>query len=179
MEWLNEEDSKWKASFEKELKLPIELESPTEVSLDHGGEFVSGIVVNDLYLLEECDGVIAVFTDKNQVGTMCEVFHALRLGKPVIALFTVELLNPVVYDEGEQDLVYFSRSDRKYVEVDRVFLRGESNDYWFFINYLLGDESSYGKHEGFRNIKVISIKSLDVSTVSEVVMKWLVEAGLI
>jgi nucleoside 2-deoxyribosyltransferase len=136
MEWLNAEDSTWKASLEVcdegyqqgestcvSVSSQLELILPTMQSFDHGGDSVEGIVEKDIKVVEEADGLIAVFTEQEQNGTIIELLHALSLGKPCLAIFVEPTAK--TYDK---EMVMVSRG---------LSMRCESDHYWFLINYLV------------------------------------------
>jgi nucleoside 2-deoxyribosyltransferase len=138
MEWLNAEDSRWKASLEvcdegNEVRGPACVSASSEVELvlpslqwfDHGGDLVEGIVEADIKAVEESDGLIAVFTEHEQNGTLIELLHALSLGKPCLAIF----VEPTA-QTCDKDAVIISRG---------LSMRCESDHYWFLINYLAKD----------------------------------------
>lgn len=143
MEWLNREDSIWRESLQFLRRnvagggsqhsiclFPnLELIFPNEQWFDHDGDLVSGIVEADLKALEESDGLIAVFTESIQVGTIVELMHALSLGKKCLAIFVNPTINYIIYSEwSNQHYAFLSKE---------ISMRGQSDHYWFLINYLL------------------------------------------
>ena len=52
--------------------------SREDSSLDY-----NGIVLHDLSLIDNSDGIIAYLDNVRMVGTVCEMWHALTIGKPV------------------------------------------------------------------------------------------------
>lgn len=159
MSWIDSEDSEWIPSTlritscstkrrikELEETFNIRFIFPDEVFFDHGGDRIEGIVGRDISLIDRCDGVVALFTHKIQVGTMVEVFHALRRGKEVLVLFSDELLQPA----GSE----VSSTTKDYLPIKKpLFMRGESNHYWFLINYLLLYSSQW--------VSIYVVKDLD------------------
>jgi hypothetical protein len=139
MVWLDKEDSYWRSSIrtcpyegpaEVQISEDVKLLLPFGKSFDHGGDTVEGICETDLELLESCDFVVAFFTHPNQVGTIVELLHALHLGKPCLAVFVspmVSLPTDPKKDEGRGPKII----------AGKLYSRGESDNYWFLINYLL------------------------------------------
>lgn len=130
MEWFNQEDSRWTCVLSDDLRrflatyLPpcVEIVYPDDTGFDHGGDSVSGIVAADIYAVRMSNAVIAIFSTPNQIGTLIEVLDAVLNGKEVLCIFTDKNLG-CAWKKLEGP----------------VSFRAESDDYWFLINYLLGD----------------------------------------
>lgn len=76
-------------------------------------------------MVEDSDGVVAFVTKSEQIGTVTEIVHAVGSGIPVLMMIA-----PPQWD-------YNSSQDFPY-QIDTP-LRYHSSEYWFVVNYLLGD----------------------------------------
>lgn len=126
MRWVDSEDSYWRRSVEGIEDLSFF--HPDDTYFDHGGDFVSGAVSEDVAAINAADGVVAYISETPQIGTIVEILHAVQNETPVLVLIDAELSDESV-SEGE---------------VDPVSFRAMSDDHWFLINYLIGDSTEKG-----------------------------------
>jgi nucleoside 2-deoxyribosyltransferase len=143
MIWHNTEDSTYRAAVEEKQDIKADFLHPHDTYFDHGGDFVSGCVAEDIGMIDEADGIVAFFDETGQTGTMTELFHALRTDTPALVLFstphTIEPRRGLFTDPRveQRDLPH---------PVGTVGQRLES-ELWFLINYLNGDsaQNPYGR----------------------------------
>ncbi len=121
----------WQERFTPEL-LPIQkvwrLAPPRcfHGEVDHNTDNYQ-VVEWDINGVETTKATIAVFTDKLQVGTITELLHAIKIGKPTLSIFT-ETLAETNYLEN---IKFLQQSPQfSYYGVN-------SEEYWFLIDYLL------------------------------------------
>lgn len=135
MRWENSEDSYWRESVEARIE-GAEFLHPYESYFDHGGDIVSGAVSEDTSMIRRADAVVALFSENPQVGTITEVLHAVHTDTPVLAMFTEDLLDDYVFESPIEN------DDEAGIEEGDspgVWMRANSPDHWFLINYLQGD----------------------------------------
>jgi nucleoside 2-deoxyribosyltransferase len=138
MVWHNDEDSSYRAAIDKRPEIQAEFLHPQDSYFDHGGDFVTGCVSEDIDLVEQADGIVAFFDDTGQTGTITELFHALRNGIPALVLFSC---GDVVADPRDETYSRPSRTRKNLPRpVGRVHQRLESR-LWFLVNYLEGDKA--------------------------------------
>jgi nucleoside 2-deoxyribosyltransferase len=137
MVWHNDEDSSYRASVEQRGDIDARFLHPQDTYFDHGGDIVSGCVAEDIDLVEKSDGVVALFDETDQIGTIVEVLHAAGQEKPTLALFSRDVTSPLTTAE-----VRSGRFDAEYPRaLEGVSQRAES-PLWFLINYLSGDSTA-------------------------------------
>lgn len=124
-------DSWWRASIEDVNHPIVKLVSPRDIHFDHGSDLVGGVAGADLTALESCDGIVAYFDKKEQVGTLTELLHAVNEGTPALVAFNTDVF-PAGCSEGESEQL-----------TEPVLERWHSEIYWFLVNYLLGDTSEW------------------------------------
>lgn len=193
MEWLNGEDSRWRPSIElltgigaksppevlREIATKlgkVRLVFPTEADFDHGGDIVEGIVEKDIKLVDDSDAVIAVFTKRDQVGTLIEVLHAARQGKDVLIVIAGQLdVEAGELIDGPDALERLQKLKVK--ELDKgVFCRGDTN-LWFLVNYFAERTPSppFAISLGPPRVRVYATRSASVDEVAEVIEHWLTD----
>jgi hypothetical protein len=193
MEWLDPEDSFWRPSTDLlrgdsrrsarrvldeigETIGNVRFVLPTEAGFDHGGDVVQGIVTKDVKLLDGCHALIAVFTKRDQVGTLIEALHAANSGKDLL-IFIAGLEDPesgVIVDSAEALERLGSQTFR---EVEGgVNCRGDT-DLWFLTNYF--KERPCGARPlidlGGPRVKVIMTKSQSIIELAPIIESWLKE----
>lgn len=132
MDWVGDGDSYWRESVAVETET-AEFLHPDETYFDHGGDFVTGAVAEDMALINRCDGVVALFSESPQIGTVTEVVHAAATGTPVLALFDGDLFGRAS-DPDDSATPAFNAGEK-------ASYRGEASDHWFLVNYLTGDDA--------------------------------------
>ena len=166
MMWHNDEDSTWTCVLsprlrdELRIKLPasIGLIYPDDAGFDHGGDLVTGIVAADIALLRSCDAVVAIFSEPEQTGTIIELLDAVYEGKECLVIFTGEAIDVCMEDVREL--------------LKGVSMRGESDHYWFLINYLCGDEADQLKHGKFANVTCFKSRPQDIP---DLIASWVLK----
>lgn len=175
MRWENSEDSYWRESIELDID-GVEFLHPHESYFDHGGDLVGGAVSEDTSMIRRADAVVALFSEKPQIGTITEVLHAVHTDTPVLALFTKELLADHIFDYPQGENIEEG-------EEPNIFVRASSPDHWFLINYLQGDSTGgrpdapmsipewVQEWEGVR-ATVSAVKSEDSNAISTIIESW-------
>jgi len=139
MVWENGEDSSYRASVQARSDIDAELAHPQDTYFDHGGDLVSGCVAEDVNHIDHADGVVALFEEVGQTGTMVETMHAIGQGTPTLVLFSNKIVHPPAGPAPETaerpQSVNFPQA------LCSVGMR-MSSPLWFLINYLLGDSTT-------------------------------------
>jgi nucleoside 2-deoxyribosyltransferase len=123
--WANEQYEGWRDQLDTQIEY-VEFLHPTETINEYEGHRRAGCVTEDIRMVEDSSGVVAFLTKPEQIGTVTEIVHAVSSGIPVLLLIA-----PPQWDyDKTQDLPY---------RIDTP-LRYHSSEYWFVVNYLLGDK---------------------------------------
>lgn len=123
--WVNEQYAGWRAQIDDRLD-GVTFLHPTETYNEYEGHRRAGCVTEDINMVEESDGVVALVSKPEQIGTVTEVVHAVTNGIPVLLLITTDQWD---YDR-DLELPYEIETPLEY----------HSSEYWFLVNYLLGDQ---------------------------------------
>lgn len=132
----------WRRSIETELE-KCEFYHPEGFKNKHGGARVNGAVSEDIAGIRAADGLVAYINETPQTGTITEVLHAVHNDTPTLVLFEDWEAGEGVIDgmvsRNEED---YKQQKLKYpVEVKPIESKGQSKDFWFLINYLVGDSA--------------------------------------
>lgn len=166
--WMHEHYAGWRAEVDNAVD-EVTFFHPTETYNEYDGHRRAGCVTEDIDMVERSDGVVALISKPEQIGTVTEVVHAVTLGTPVLLLIAP---NQWEYDQ-EQDFPY---------EID-TSLKYHSSEYWFLVNYLLGDQDvalpdgrTIPGWEGYdRSSAWVTTRD----SIVEVVNKWLSQSGVL
>jgi hypothetical protein len=181
MVWHNSEDSSYRAAIDRRSEIEAEFLHPHDSYFDHGGDFVTGCVAEDIDLIEQADGIVAFFDETGQTGTITELFHAIRTGTPALVLFSCR---DVIEDPRRPTYSRPGKSDKNLPRpAGRVNQRAESC-LWFLLNYLEGDKTQNPqRHKSITDIEwsgtdaTTAIVSGDDGSITEAIASW-VENGL-
>lgn len=136
----NGEYAEWRRSIENELE-GLEFYHPEGFKHEHSGFNVNGAVSEDMAGIRAADGVVAYVSETPQTGTITEVLHAVHNETPTLVLFKEwehgEGIISGMVTENEED--YRQQKLRYPVEVEPIAVRSHARDFWFLINYLVGD----------------------------------------
>jgi len=146
MVWHDGEDSSYRASIEQvdPVRKPVwetegfncEFLHPHHAFLDHGGEVIGGCVAEDIEMINQADGLVALFDETGQTGTMTELFHAVSQDMPTLVLFSTKLIRRA----EASDWSSMGSIEHEPKPLGGVVRRGQS-PLWFLINYLTGDST--------------------------------------
>jgi hypothetical protein len=145
MVWHNNEDSSYRSSLESfegqddAADIGARFLHPQDTYLDHSGEVVNGCVAEDIQMVNEADGLVALFDNTGQTGTMVETLHAINQDMPTLVLFSTEIVHEV--GPSHQNKPEWLRGYPK--GISKASMRGET-PLWFFLNYLKGDSTGTG-----------------------------------
>jgi len=135
-------------SLRQSIETPnIDLHYPDEVGFSHEGDSPTGIVKADIELLDTCNGIISIFSEIHQPGTLIETLHALTKRKLALILFTDES-----YDTLEPH------------KLEGISFIGETN-YWFLVDYIY-ENINFNKN-------MITMIKCRPEQVPETIKKWL------
>lgn len=143
MMWHNSEDSTYRAAIDEKQDIEADFLHPHDTYFDHGGDFVSGCVAEDIGMIDQADAVVAFFDETGQTGTMTELFHALKTDTPALVLFSATHTINLRLRRSTDPRI----EERNLPQpVGTVGQRLES-ELWFLINYLNGDnaQNPYGR----------------------------------
>lgn len=123
--WANEHYAGWRSDLEHSIE-DITFLHPTETINEYEAHRRAGCVTEDIDMVGRSNGVIALISKPEQIGTVTEVVHAVNANIPVLLIIT-----PPQWDyDKEQELPYEIGTPLDY----------HSSEYWFLVNYLLGDQ---------------------------------------
>jgi hypothetical protein len=182
MKWHNGEDSSYRASIKEGHGSDINAKfiHPYETYFDHGGDIVDGCVAEDMEMIDNADGLVALFNSTDQTGTMVETIHAANQ-----SMKTLILLSPEVYNTTKEP-------KKLPHDVEPPISVRARTPLWFLINYLNGDglvnDGPQGPHrapldtpmplrfawEGF-DCKVMRVQMNDGS-ITRAVRKWVTDS---
>jgi nucleoside 2-deoxyribosyltransferase len=139
MVWHNNEDSSYRASVEARSDIDAELMHPQDTYFDHGGDSIAGCVAEDIGLIDRADGIVSLFEETGQTGTMVETIHAAANGVPALVLISNDLLappaGPAPHHQGRTQWIGLPH------KLAGMGQRAES-PLWFLVNYLIGDSTT-------------------------------------
>jgi hypothetical protein len=104
---------------------PVGINSPTEVSFQHGCGPLCGVAGDDMELIDDSDAILAYFEKNEQVGTLTELVYAVTTGKPALVLFDRTVAPDIQSDPGGLS--------------EGIEHQHAAPAYWFLINFLSGD----------------------------------------
>lgn len=130
----------WRRSIEDKIK-ELEFYHPEGFKHEHSGVRVNGAVSEDITGIRAADGLIAYINETPQTGTITEVLHAVHNDTPTLVLFEEDAYGHGVVggmvSGNEED---YKHQELKYpVEIKPIEIKANSEDFWFLINYLVGD----------------------------------------
>lgn len=132
----------WRQSIEDALG-NLEFYHPEGFKHKHGGFSVTGAVSEDITGIRAADGVIAYITESPQIGTVTELLHAVHNDTPILVLFKEQRQGEGVVSGmitgNEED--YEAQQVRYPAEIKPLSVRDHGGDFWFLINYLVGDRN--------------------------------------
>lgn len=132
MRWVDHEDSYWRRSIEEDLPHAA-FYHPEEGYFDHGGDMVDGAVAEDISAIQAADGLVAYLDETPQIGTVTEILHAAHTGTPVLVLL----------EHGSEVIPeHVTFGPEVPCEVPPIGMRADAPDFWFLVNYLVGESAS-------------------------------------
>lgn len=123
--WADKRYEGWRNQLENQIEY-VDFLHPTETINEYEGHRRGGCVTEDIGMVEDSDGVVAFLTKPEQIGTITEVVHAVNSGTPVLLMIA-----PPQWD--------YQKSQQLPYQIDTP-LHYHSSEYWFVVNYLLGDK---------------------------------------
>lgn len=134
------EYEEWRRSIENSIE-DLTFYHPEGFKHEHSGFNVNGAVSEDVAGIRASDGLVAYINKSPQIGTVTEVLHAVHNDTPTLVLFEEweagEGVISGMVSGNEED---YEMQKLKYpVEIKPITIRGHSSDFWFLINYLIGD----------------------------------------
>lgn len=132
----------WRRSIEDGLD-GLEFYHPEGFAHEHSGFNVNGAVSEDMAGIRAADGVVAYITETPQTGTITEILHAVHNDTPTLVLIKEWEDGEGIIDgmvTGNED-DYEMQKLRYPAEIEPLSVRGHARDYWFLINYLVGDSN--------------------------------------
>jgi nucleoside 2-deoxyribosyltransferase len=161
MVWHNNEDSSYRAAIDKRLEIEARFLHPHDSYFDHGGDFVTGCVAEDIDLIEQADGIVAFFDETGQTGTITELFHAIRTDTPALVLLSCR---DVIADPRSSTYSRPGKSDANLPRpAGRVNQRLESC-LWFLLNYLEGDKTQNPYRRAHKDTSDVEWSGTDTTT---------------
>lgn len=73
----------------------VEIDAGKKTRFDENLDFV-GIVNNDIYQVYDSDGIVAFIGDTPSIGTTCELWFALSIGRPIYVVSEKFTMHPWV-----------------------------------------------------------------------------------
>lgn len=134
--------AQWRRSIEDELE-QVEFYHPEGFSHEHSGFNVNGAVSEDIAGIRAADGLVAYISETPQTGTITEILHAVHTDTPTLVLFDCREAGEGIIEgmvTGNED-DYELQQLRYPAEIKPISIRGHARDFWFLINYLVGDSS--------------------------------------